>query len=70
LPQETPDRACDLSRYAFSTTGHLDIGYPVQFRDPTGYRRGLLGFDATWQADPALFELPIGYARAEMGGRR
>jgi len=66
LPEALRD-PCDLSRHVFAPVRHLAAGYPVQFWDPAGYRRRLLGFDAAWSADPALFTLPEGYERYEMG---
>lgn len=55
--------ACDLGRYVFAPARHLVDGYPVQVQDPAGYRRHLIGFDAAWRADAALFTLPEGYER-------
>ena len=69
LPAAMRD-ACDLTRNAYAPTRHLVPGYPVQIWDPSGYRRRLLGFDAAWAADAALFALPEGYERLEIGTLR
>ena len=69
LPEAMRD-PCDLSRNAYAPARHLAQGYPVQLWDSSGYRRSLLGFDAAWPADAALFTLPEGYDRFEMGALR
>ncbi len=61
---------CDLTRNAYVPARHLESGYPVQLWDPSGYRRSLLAFDAAWAADLALFALPEGYERLEIGTLR
>jgi hypothetical protein len=69
LPEAMRD-PCDLSRNAYAPARHLARGYPVQLWDASGYRRSLLGFDAAWPADVALFTLPAGYEQIEMGSLR
>jgi hypothetical protein len=61
---------CDLSDMVFVPDRHLRFGFPVRQRDYNGKFRELRDFDTSYQADPRLFQLPMGYRRVTTEGLR
>lgn len=61
---------CDLSEMVLVPDRYLRFGFPVRQRDYNGKVRELRDFDSNYQADPRLFELPMGYRRVTTGGLR
>lgn len=61
---------CDLSDMVFMPDRHLRFGFPIRQRDYNGKLRELRDFDSNYQADPRLFELPMGYRRVTTEGLR
>lgn len=61
---------CDLSEMVLVPDRYLRFGFPVRQRDYNGKVRELRDFDSNYQADPRLFELPMGYRRVTTQGLR
>ncbi len=61
---------CDLSDMVFVPDRYLRFGFPVRQRDYNEKLRELRDFDSNYQADPRLFELPMGYRRITTEGLR
>ncbi len=61
---------CDLSDMVLVPDRHLKFGFPVRQQDYNGKFRELRDFDPNFNADPRLFELPVGYRRVTTQGLR
>jgi len=63
--------ACDLANYVFLPGRELEQGFPIRMKDATGRVRVLTNYEAGYQPEAGVFDLPKGYREfspAEMRG--
>jgi hypothetical protein len=57
---------CFLANYVYASGENLEHGLPIQESNNDGLSRILIDFDANFEADAALLELPEGYRQFTM----